>query len=173
MNKFLPWPEAFDANEWFIIASGVFYLVLILSLPKRFPMVICLTLWLFNTTLAKSADYTIAAALPYDLYDYNDSGKLEFFDEVLQYLLYPQVGYLMMYMYDLWRPTSYKLVAFVLALAGFSVWYEWSSVQAHVFTYKGWSLRYSANSYLILIPLNIWFLDTMKNWWNRLERKNL
>lgn len=163
--KILPLPVRFDGNEWFVIVSILLFGILFCSLPKRFPTILTLTLWLFNMTLSKSADYTLAAALPFDLYDYSDTSKLDLFDEVLQFFLYPLVGYLMLHAYDVWREKRHSRLLFVILAVGASVLYEWISVQFfHVFTYKGWHLSYSAIAYVFLISSNIFFLSRLKKW---------
>lgn len=158
----LPLPEKFDANEWFVLISILFFLAIFIILPKKFSTMFTVLLMLFMVTLAKTTDYLISANIPFDLYDYNDSPKLDLFDEFLQFVLYPLVGYVMIYTYDWWiQQRRSKVIFFILSVV-MSVGYEWLSVLAHVFTYKGWNLYYSAIAYIVLIAMSFSFYHWLK-----------
>lgn len=157
-------PVAFNQNEWFIILSILLFVLLAISLPKRLSGIETVLFLLFNCALSKTTDYFIAAAFPLDLYDYNDTYKLDFFDEWLQFGLYPIVGFMLIYWYDVWLAYGFNRVVFVLLSAGLSVLYEWLSVEGLVFTYKGWHLYYSAIAYVILISMNLLLYHRIKKW---------
>lgn len=93
-----PLPEKFDANEWFLFALSIASYSLLL-LPKRFPIVIALMLFTFGLFTARWADFVISSTGALDLYDINDSKKLELAD-LFTYPLYGAWCYVFIYMYD-------------------------------------------------------------------------
>lgn len=162
----LPLPKHFDSNEWFIIIFSIIFIITAFLSPKRFPLTISVFILLFVSAVSKVTDYLLAASIPFDLYDYNDTAKLDLFDLLLHFVLYPVVGYLLLYFYDFWISKNYNKLLFILITVAGSVIYEWFSVINKVFTYKGWSLSYSAVSYVILITMDIIFYYLIKKWYN-------
>ncbi|HEU4963016.1 MAG TPA: hypothetical protein VFV52_04015 [Bacilli bacterium] len=162
--NFLTVPVVFGENEWFILISIFVFAILWMRLPKRFPTSVTLLIVLFNSAFAKATDYTIAASLPYDLYDYNDTKYLDLFDEGLHFLIYPLCGYLEIYWYDVWRARGFSVVLFVLLMAALATSYEWISVMAGVFTYKGWKIWYSALCYVAIVVIDLYVYQKILQW---------
>lgn len=157
-------PVRFDANEWYTIVFITLTFFISIMLPKRFPNVFTLNILLFIACLAKFTDFLLAAGIPFDFYDYSDTPKLDWFDEFLQLILYPIVGYLYMYLYDIWLKKGYSKLLFVALCTIPSTVFEWTALKAHVFTYKGWKIAYSIPSYVILMTMYMIFFHLMKRW---------
>jgi hypothetical protein len=157
-------PVRFDANEWYTIIFIALSLIISLMLPKRFPTVFTLNIILFVACLAKFTDFLLAAGIPFDFYDYSDTPKLDWYDEYLQLVLYPLVGYLFMYIYDIWLQEEYSKLLFIALCTFSSAVFEWLALKAHVFTYKGWRMAYSIPCYVTLMTMYIIFFHLMKRW---------
>ncbi|UUZ91989.1 hypothetical protein LJK87_42005 [Paenibacillus sp. P25] len=148
-------PVRFDANEWFILAVSLLSWGTLCLLPRRSPAVTFFVIWLFNGLLGFTADFTLGVK-PFDLYDFGDRPQFEWFDVVLYFVTYPPAPFLMLYGFDKWRPTGWKLAGRLLLFTAATTALEGATTFAfHVFTYKGWKLWYSPPVYLTTYSLNL------------------
>ncbi|MBO7746839.1 hypothetical protein I8J29_21720 [Paenibacillus sp. MWE-103] len=147
-------PRRFDANEWFILISIALVLTVCLLLPRRFPAPLTLFVYLFNVYLGKVGDFILALP-PLNLYDANDVQKYEWFDMVLYFFLYPPVLYILLNLYDRWKPSGYRRVLYVAGWTLLITGLEWAASKAGVFRYHGWHLYYSVFVYAGVILLNV------------------
>ncbi|NPV91641.1 MAG: hypothetical protein HPY50_12795 [Firmicutes bacterium] len=148
-------PVRFDANEWFIIATGILFWLAVFWLPRRFSLTTILTICLFNLFLGQMTDFIIGKP-PLDYYYYNDTIKYEYFDLLLYLVPYPAFGYFINYIYHWLGYRGWRLAGYILAGALVTTGMEWISVRFfHVFTYTGWRLLYSFLVYILVFVLNL------------------
>lgn len=121
--------------------------------------------------LAKLSDYILAASIPFDLYDYNDTKSLDLFDEFLHYILYPSYAYLLLYFYDYWRKKFNKKIFFIIIMTVVTTVYEWVAEKLGVFTYKGWNIGYSIITYVFLLTVFILTTHLLEKWYKDLKNK--
>lgn len=157
-------PKKFDENEWFISISIGLAIVLITFLPKRFPRIISILLYLFVVASAKIVDHILSGSFKFDLYDYNDGSKYGLFDSLLQLVLYPLAGYLLIYLYDYWRDRRGNRIIIILIGVILSGTFEKLSTHFNVFHYKKWELHFSYLFYFMAFPAYIYYLHLLKNW---------
>ncbi|MFJ8259139.1 hypothetical protein ACIQ4Z_18145 [Peribacillus asahii] len=150
-------PKHFDENEWFIIIILVLSIFLV-RLPKRMPTEVFYLIVLFIMAVPSIIDYSIASIPPYDLYQMNDSEKLEVFD-ILLIGVYIPFGYLCVYFYEWFQPKQMKSVLYILSWALLATCFEFIMVKLHIFTYHGWSLAYSFPTYLFVISLFVSYYE--------------
>lgn len=143
----LPLPKHFDLNEWFTLASAIVAMGFVLMLPKRFSPVEIIAYMTFTIYLSQTVDSLIAIR-PYDLYDVNDTPKIELFDMVLYYFCYPPTTYVYLYFYDKWKLGGWKRMLYVIGYALLSTILEGLADLFHVFTYKHWHLY---DSFLVYV----------------------
>ncbi|PKG25718.1 hypothetical protein [Niallia nealsonii] len=168
---FLYLPEKFDENEWFIIISFLIACIIIWRLPKRFPTIITVLLFLFISAVSKLVDHILSGSFKFDLYDFNDSNKYELFDSILQWLLYPAIGYILVYWYDYWNAKGGNRFFLIVVIIVLSTLYEALSVKCHVFYFKGWLSYFSAGFYSFAFPLTIIYHHLLNKWYqNRSSR---
>jgi hypothetical protein len=147
-------PQSFDLNEWFLTGVMIGQLLLVWLMPKRFHLLVTVVILSFNFFLAQTVDLLIAVK-PYDLYDANDGPVYEIFDFLLYAFVYPPVAYIVIYLYDKWKPTGWKLIGYVLGWSLLTFGLEGLSLLFRVFQYKGWHLYYSFFVYIGVYVLNI------------------
>jgi hypothetical protein len=168
INRLLPLPIKFDANEWFILLSiGLGYSWLLFT-PRRYPRSISVLIILFTETFAIILDHALAPP-PLDLYDINDTPKYELMD-VITYLIYSPFSLLTVYLYDKLNPRGIYFTAYVICWSAFCVAFEWASVKCHVFTFHYWNLVYSFSVYLIMTTLQISFFKFLLS---RVKREHI
>ncbi len=135
-------PERFDLNEWFTIVSTILAMGVALALPKRFSPVEITAYTVFTVYLSQTVDALIAIE-PFDLYDVNDTSKIEWFDMIIYYFCYPPTTYIYLYFYDKWQVRGWKRVGYVAGYSLLSTLLEGAADLFGVYTYKGWKLYYS------------------------------
>ncbi|WP_315906095.1 hypothetical protein [Priestia koreensis] len=156
-------PIQFDENEWFIIVSLLIVAALFIWLPNRFPPIITALLLLYIAAVAIVSDHVLGGAYKKNLYDFQDREKYEWFDVILQLFVYPLFGYLIYYVYDIWRQKNWHTIWFIVLATLFSTIFEGISVWFRVFVYTGWNLFYSFLFYLCIIPITIFLLEKMQH----------
>lgn len=156
----LPFPKELGENEWFLIVALVVFSMTILFLPKRFPISLTILIMVFSSVVARVSDH-ILAGTNLDLYDVMDSGKYDFFD-IISYLLYPPFAYLFVYFYFSWRISGLAISLYILLWSIGGVAFESLAVYFKVFTYKGWSLKYSFLLYLVIQTATLVFFHFLK-----------
>lgn len=150
----MSWPKHFDSNEWFVIGTSLFMILIFLLLPRRFSICQILVLFVFNFFTATSGD-TVFAGPPYNLYDVMDRPKFGVMDLVLYFFDYPIVAYVSVYFFDKWHVKGIRLFLYLLVWAILTVILERISAFFHVFTYRGWNLFDSLLVYFIAYALNV------------------
>ncbi len=151
----LPLPEQFNENEWFIILTIVCGFILILFLPKRYPLVISILMILFTVTIAIIMDHLIATP-PLDLYDLNDLKKYEVTD-IITYLMYSPYALLCVYLFDKFDPKGIYITAYVILWSLFALGFECLAVFFNVFKFSGWTFLNSFAFYLLATSIYILF----------------
>lgn len=147
-------PEKFDKNEWFILIAGILMMILFLFTDRRISVLEIVVIWVINWFMAEAADFSIAIP-PFDLYDFNDSPKYEYFDFFLFVVLYPCTAYLFIHYYDKWNLKGKSLIIYVFIYSLLTVGLEALASVFDVFTYKGWHLIFSFPVYLVVYIINI------------------
>jgi hypothetical protein len=101
---------------------------------------------MMSLALPLALDHTIGSP-PIDLYDTNVQPWLTF-SELPTWGMYSVFGYLFIYLYDKFDIRGVAIPFYVLVWTFFGTAFEALSVTFDVFSYKGWSLRYSFLVYL-------------------------
>jgi hypothetical protein len=158
----LEMPQDFDSNEWLILSTIIIFYLAIIFVPKRFPIHLTLLVLAASLVIAKGTNHILGAP-PLDLYDFNDTPKFDLFDFFI-WFTYPPFGYFFIYLYDKWNLRGMKTFIYIVIWAAFSVFFEWLTLKANVFTYKGWKLGYSIPTYLIVLSIYIMFFIFIKNY---------
>ncbi|WP_442596565.1 hypothetical protein [Neobacillus sp. D3-1R] len=156
----LPLPEKFDENEWMLIGTLIFGVLLYLFLPKRFPHSLSFLVMIFSSFYSRTFDHILASPFM-DLYDVMDSPKYEFFG-VLTYFMYAPFAYLFIYIYDRLNINGIYTALYILGFSLFGVGFEWIAYKLHIFTYKKWNLYYSFTVYLLVQYCTILFFQYVK-----------
>ncbi|SFB19568.1 MULTISPECIES: hypothetical protein [unclassified Bacillus (in: firmicutes)] len=155
-------PKHFDKNEWWIISLFFFIGFIVFYLHKKSRLVTTselLLIFFLNIYLASLGDYILAMD-PVDLYDTVDLNSGELFDIPLHMIIYPGTIYIALHFYLLIRPKkSYYIVFWALLLT----FLDWISTHFfHLYTYKGWNLRYSFLVYLVIMTVNLLLLTRVR-----------
>jgi hypothetical protein len=136
----------FDRNEWFFIIASSVVLLTFLLIRKYFPPVIVYIIWVFNVAYVSTIDYFLLAT-PFKLYIFGDNRTYELSGALFHFFMYPCASIIFLYIYDKWELYGKKTVWYILSWTGFSLFFEWFSVQNHALTYTGWKLFYSIPTY--------------------------
>ncbi|WP_134685695.1 hypothetical protein [Brevibacillus migulae] len=152
----LPLPKAIDVNEWIIVAACLLGWGAALLLPRRFPFVLTVLLFVFTLTIANELDHVLAAP-PFDYFNLNDHEKYELFDAIFYFVLYPPIGYIFVYLYDRWNLKGIYVLLYMLlwSLAGISI--EWAGLHLQIFYYTKWNIASSFPVYLVIQCLTLAF----------------
>lgn len=145
----MPLPQRFNLNEIAFSITFIALTIIIIRLPKRFPLAASILLIAYGTFIGNFCD-TILATPPLDLFDVFDSGHYELFD-LLIFFGYGCYCYVLIYIYDRLHVKGIINAVFVLLSAAISFCYEYIMLSFKVFTYKSWTLAYSFTSYLFVI----------------------
>ena len=166
-----PLPEKFDVNEWFLLVISVATYSLLL-LPKRFPITISVFLFMFGLSFSRWADFVISSPGALDLYDINDSPKLELAD-MFTYPLFGGWCYIFIYFYDWLRIRGlWKHLTYILIFSAFGLGIEWVAEVCGMFTYKGWTLAYSFLFFITVQPITIGFYYWLSRCYERYKSSN-
>ncbi|OZM58157.1 hypothetical protein CIB95_00845 [Lottiidibacillus patelloidae] len=159
--NYLPLPQQFDQNEWFIIISIILSYTFIYFLPHRFPTSISILVMFFSVFVARVVDELLAGP-KVDFYDVIDSGKYELFD-IISYMMYAPFAYLLVYFFDKFQLRGLLLFFYIVAFSLFGWGFEWISEHFHLFTYNEWKFSYSLAVYLIIQPITLLFFILISN----------
>jgi hypothetical protein len=161
--SFLPLPQKFDENEWFVLISAMVCLLIVFTLRKKFSVVITLAIWLFNVNLVKTADFTLGVK-PFNFYDFMDVPDFEFVYDISHLTLYPSIAYIFLYLYEKKNIHGIQTIFYVLICALAATGYEWLATQFKVLRYidEKWSLWHSFPVYVAIFLLNIFLLYFLK-----------
>jgi hypothetical protein len=163
----LKMPQPFDHNEWMILSTLIITYLAITLIPKRFPIHITVLVLACSLIMAKGTNHIVGSP-PLDFYDFNDTPQFDLFDFLI-WFTYPPFGYFFVYMYDKWKFQGVKTFFYIVVWTSFSVFFEWLTLKAHVFTYKGWKLEYSIPVYLIVLSIYIVFFKFI-TYYNQREK---
>jgi hypothetical protein len=136
----------FDRNEWFFIIASSVVLLMFLLIRKYFPPVIVYIIWVFNVAYVSTIDYFLLAT-PFKLYIFGDNRTYELSGALFHFFMYPCASIIFLYIYDKWELYGKKTFWYILFWTGFSLFFEWVSVQNHALVYTGWKLYYSIPTY--------------------------
>ncbi len=161
----MPLPNAFDANEIFVLICIIVFYSVFFMLPKRIPWSITIILMLFGILLARFADHLMAGP-SINFYDIMDWDKYELFD-VLLYLLYAPFAYFFLYLYERLHIRGFFIPIFIVLFSIFAIVFEWINVLFGVFHYKNWELRYSVSVYLLAQVTLLLFYQILKHKYNK------
>ncbi|SFB21783.1 MULTISPECIES: hypothetical protein [unclassified Bacillus (in: firmicutes)] len=148
-------PKTFDVNEYFVITImllvwGIFFL-----LHKKERLLLhteIIAIITFNVFFATVGD-RILAEPPLDFYDTVDYAHGEFFDSILQVLVYPIPILISIHFYRKFKPNK---VVYVILWAGILSVLEWISERFfNVFQYNHWHILLSFCFYLFAIFVNL------------------
>ncbi|WP_282138897.1 hypothetical protein [Rossellomorea aquimaris] len=102
---------------------------------------------------------------PLDLYDTLDYGHGEFFDSILQIVVYPIPIILFIHFYRKWKPNK---IVYILLYGFFLVGLEWISAEYFdVFQFKTWKTSYSYVFYCCVLTVNLIFAGQIKKYLSR------
>lgn len=155
-------PKSFDKNEIFVIVITLFVwgmLFLIFSRERFLLRTEVIALFVFNAWLATVGDRVFAEP-PLDFYDTLDHAHGEFFDSVLQVLVYPIPVIVSIHFYRKCKPNN---LFYILLWAGILCTLEWTSETFFdLFQYKEWKIWYSFIFYVFAISVNLIFVNKVK-----------
>jgi hypothetical protein len=160
-------PKTFDKNEVFVLVIvvlcvGIF--VLIRSLEPQLLQTEIIALVVFNLLFATIGDRMLAEP-PLDFYDTLDYGHGEFFDSILQIVVYPIPIILFIHIYRKCKPNK---IVYIFVYAFILVGLEWISAKYFdVFQYKSWKISYSYGFYCFALTVNLIFSEQVKKYLNR------
>ncbi|MCD9024110.1 hypothetical protein [Cohnella silvisoli] len=159
----------FDQNEWFILLSLLLLFALLFRLPRRFPFSVSILIYVFCFAISIMSDLILGTP-PLDLYDINDTPKYSYAD-FLTWNLYPPFGYLFLYVYDRFRFREISVLFYIVFCALLAVGFEWLTVMAGIFKYKGWNLAHSFPTYLIVLASYVLFFHLVMYSFRKTRRK--
>ncbi len=162
-------PLKFDLDEWYVLGSLALLLTFVLLLPKRFPPVISLIVFLWSPSIGMISDYILGTEYPFNFYDTMDTKKYDLFDFILYAINYSLYGYLFLYFYDKYQFAKWRYVLYILSWATTSVIFEGISTLLGVYKYNNWNLAWSFVVYLIVLPLHTIVLKTSKSAYDRTQ----
>jgi hypothetical protein len=146
-------------NHCFLLVGLVVSYGLVLLLPRKLPRSVSYLMMMLSASLALGFDHTIGVP-PFDLYDTNIDPAFTLADLFLA-LLYLPFGYLFAYGYRQLKIRGLGIPFYILAWSLFGTGFEALAVHFHVFTYKGWSLRYSFVVYLFVELITVVFYHVL------------
>jgi hypothetical protein len=151
----------FDWNEWFFIIAVFIALLLFLLIRNYFPPVIVFFIFIFNFWYVSTIDYFLIAT-PFKLYFFGDNPTYELSGGLFHFFMYPCASILFLYVYDKWELYGRKTIWYILFWTGFSLFFEWITVQNRALTYTGWKLYYSIPTYPLTAVLLLVLFRFMK-----------
>jgi len=168
----MPLPKTFGLNEIVLISSIIIGFLVILKLPKRFPLVITILLLIQPMFTARLFDHIIATAqiMEHNLYDTMDSGKFELFD-LFTYPFYSPIGYMFVYIYDIFPIKGQWIAIYIVSWSLVSTLIEILLSKANIFVYLEWQPYYSFIVYLIVQSLTIAFYNFIIKEYKSIESK--
>ncbi|TMU85890.1 hypothetical protein FGG79_11900 [Bacillus sp. BHET2] len=156
-------PKTFDKNEIFVLVIVVLcvcILVLVHHLEPHLLQTEIIALFVFNILFGTIGDRLLAEP-PFDFYNTLDYGHGEFFDSILQIVVYPIPIILFIHFYRKWKPNKIVyILLYALLLAGL----EWISAKYFdVFQFNTWNISYSYVFYCFVLIANLIFVEQMKS----------
>lgn len=146
----------FNTNEWSIIISLIFGIVVVFLLPKRFTKKNTCLYLLCCMFFGFLHDHTLSV-LPVSYYEINDSSSFEFMD-FLSHAVYAPYSYLFFYLLNLFRIKPRFTLLYILIWAFVSVAFERLFVFLGIFHYQnGYNTYYSFLIYLFVLSLWVLF----------------
>jgi hypothetical protein len=156
--KVVNYDHAFNQNEWFVIATIIIFHLFIFLLPKRFPLLLSVILYLFGFSTGLVFDNTIGAHI-FDFYDINDSSRFTLMD-ILSYIMYGPFGYVFIYFQDKYKIQGRLLVTYILLWCLLSIALEAIAEYFNVFHYKnGYTIYFSFPLYVVTIGIYYFLYD--------------
>lgn len=138
---------SFNQNEWFVLITIIVSHIIIFMLPKRYPILLSITLYLYGLTMGIMFDNTIGAHI-FDFYDIGDSSAYDLMD-IATYVMYGPMSYIFIYIQDKFKIHGKLLTTYILlwSLVAFGV--EALATYLGLFHYKnGYQIYYSFPIYI-------------------------
>ncbi len=158
----------FDHNEWFILVTLLLMIALLFRLPRRFPFSVSALIYVFCFAVSIATDLILGTP-PLDLYDINDTPKYSMAD-FFTWNMYAPFGYLFLYVYDRFRIREISVLFYIVICAALAVGFEWLTVLAGIFHYKGWKLADSFPIYLLVLAMYVSFFHLVMNGFRNMRR---
>jgi hypothetical protein len=140
-------------NQWFLLVGLIVSYGVVLLLPRKLPRSVSFLMMMLSASLALGFDHTIGVP-PYDLYDTNIDPAFTLADLFLA-LLYLPFGYFFVYGYRQLKIRRLGIPFYILVWSLFGTGFEAIALHFHVYTYKGWSLRYSFVVYVCVQLISV------------------
>ncbi|MBM6617872.1 hypothetical protein [Bacillus suaedaesalsae] len=148
-------PKDFDENELFVIAIIFITWFILFFIHRKDPVLLkteIVALFVFNMLFATVGD-RIFAEPPLDFYDTLDYAHGEFFDSILQILVYPLPVITFIHFYQKFKLNN---IIFILLCAFILMGLEWISAEYfNLFQFKKWENYYSYLFYCFAMVVNI------------------
>ncbi|MFC0211682.1 hypothetical protein ACFFK0_04305 [Paenibacillus chartarius] len=158
-------PQSFDTNEWTILLLTAGGWTAVLRWGRHFPRSLLMLLLSAGLMSAMTLDLMLAGP-PLDMYDMNDTNKVEWFD-LLLYLAYPPFGFLFLYLYTRLQLSGFFTLMYILVWSTGGVLVEWITYEAGVFHYKTWDMWHSLTVYLIVQAAYLYLFRYSRRWYLR------
>ncbi|WP_248927055.1 hypothetical protein [Paenibacillus hamazuiensis] len=144
----------FNGNEWLVIGLTVIGLAAIRLFPRSFSPMQTTFNMLIGITFGLIFDHTIGIP-PFDLYDFGDQAKYQFFD-IISYAMYMPFGYWFIFGYERFRIRGFSIILYILVWALLGISLETVGVKVGQFHYKdGYRLAFSFPIYLLLLSAHL------------------
>jgi hypothetical protein len=139
--------NTFDANEWFVVCSLVFLVILVWIIPKIFSVLEGTFHFIYGVFIGMFYDHTISVK-PWDFYDVNDKSGYQLID-FFSYLMYGPYSYFFIYLYVKLKIKRFMIIPYILIWTSFSVLVEYLGLSIGLFHYeKGYWLFWSIPIYM-------------------------
>ncbi|MED4018462.1 hypothetical protein [Sutcliffiella cohnii] len=153
--------DSFNINEWFVIVSLVFMIIMIWITPKIFTILEGIAYFIFGIVYGMFYDHTISIK-PWDFYDVNDNSSYQLID-FLSYVMYGGYSYFFLYLYEKMNIKGHGNLIYVLIWSCFSFLMEWIGVKIGLFHFdKGYKMYWSIPIYIIAQSMLIIFYQITK-----------
>lgn len=160
MNE-IRYDHHFNANEWFIVIALVVGTLMVLWLPRRFPIKTAGVYLMCGVFCGFFFDHTLSV-LPVSFYNINDTSRFEVMD-FFSHVMYGPFSFLFFYLYDLFRIKPRHSLLYILVWAFASAGFERLSVAVGIFHYEhGYDIYYSFAIYLAVLSLWVILYHVMK-----------
>lgn len=147
-------------HDWFVIIAVPVGVVLICLLPPRLPKSIMFLVMLMGLTVPLVLDHSIGVP-PFDMYDTQVKSILTW-DDAITWLLYPIFAYLFIYGCEFLKVGGLGIPLYIFLWTLFATGFEAVAVYFHVYEYKGWALRFSFVTYIVVQLLLVVFYNILK-----------
>lgn len=162
MTNIKIYDTGFNANEWFVTLGSITAIIVVCTLPARFPRKLTILYFLCGMTFDCMFDSTIGT-IPVSFYDVNDSSQLEVSD-LISLWMYGGFSYLYFYFYDAFKVKPAFSPLYILCWSLLAMCIEWVGVHLGVYHYdNGYGPTTSFEIYVALLTLWLFFFHRMQH----------